>query len=59
MHAKMLSRKSIFDDGSGATKKEFTVHANECKATHGMHISSMSKNLLDLSVTAENTNILA
>lgn len=59
MHAKMLSRKSIFDDASGTTKKESTVHASEGKATHGMHISSMSKNLLDLNVTAENTNILA
>lgn len=59
MHAKMLSRKSIFDDASGTTKKESTVHASEGKATHGMHISSMPKNLLDLNVTAENTNILA
>ncbi|EFO61813.1 Hypothetical protein GLP15_2157 [Giardia lamblia P15] len=59
MHAKLVRQRSIFDNIDGASKSTSGAHGNEDKLKKSMHISSIPKNLLDLSVTAENTNILA
>lgn len=60
LHTKMAQRRSIFDDldSDGAPRRASVAHTIEDRTRQAMHISSMPKNLLDINVTAENSNIL-